>query len=185
MFKTIQSASLFAAMLLVLSACGANGADQRLVGLLKKGPAGIEQFNHWRRLNPAEEVNLVGADLRDVNLQSANLRLADLRNAKLQGAVFGLNYADEAKKAKECRDRFDALIKRSNSVSQEASLHMSRTTECDNGFGILANVRKKAADLSGADLQGAVLDGADFTGAKGCDEALNAPPDFEARCANP
>ena len=193
MNRTIRLALLFVAILLPLATSSAteSGPNLRLVSILKKGPVGVEQFNRWRRLNPIEEVNLRGADLRGANLRGADLRLADLSNAQLDGAVFGLNYADEHRKLKECvrcqamHDKFISLDKR---VLAECNKKYEKGIfgfKCGTGPGLALKLSRSAAHLHGANLAGADMDGADFSGAKGCDEVLNAPPDFLARCENP
>ena len=197
MKRMIRFVMLATALCLPLgpSSAGDDGPDLRLVKILKKGRVGIEQFNRWRLLNPIiDDVNLRGADLRGANLRGANLRLADLSNAKLEGAVFGLSFADEADemaKAEACRRGFrdsgqgDSGNDPLGAAMQRLENDMMATLACQNAFGVLAEVQASAADLAGANLEGADLDGADFTGAKGCEAVLNAPPDFEARCANP
>ena len=175
---------------LVIGAMSARASDpdDRLVKILKKGPVGIEQFNRWRRFNPIEEVNLRGADLRDVDLRGADLRLADLSYSQLRGAVFGVNFAEELARAEKCRKEFESRKSRERGLKAAMDnilKDVASLTECDNSFAILARVQRNAANLRGADLMNAELEGAKFAGAKGCDEVLNAPPDFESRCANP
>ena len=183
---------LAAAIFFALGAAQPNetGPDPRLVQLLRAGPIGIERFNMWRALNPIEEVNLRGADLRDVVLHGADLTLADLTNAQLQGAVFGISWADENEKARDCRRP------RQSQQNGDARNEFERSREdldeirrmlldCPQPLEIRMRINGAAVQLHGANLNGANLDGAVLTGAEGCDQALNGPPDLEQRCANP
>ena len=159
MRRTLRLATLLAAAFVPLGATSAdnNTPDQRLVSILKKGPVGIEQFNHWRRLNPIEEVNLRGADLRDAMLRGTDLRLADLRNADLRGAVFGLSLADELANAKRCHAGFKGREKHDGGIqsAMDNILHsIDSTFTCLSGPGVMARVEKSAANLRGANLGG-------------------------------
>ena len=190
MSREVNFCVLFFAVCLAFGAFSAHasGPDERLVTILKKGPVGIEQFNRWRQLNPINEVNLRGADLRGVDLRGADLRLADLSYSKLKGAVFGLSFNEELAKAEKCREEFKSKKNREgglNAAMENVLNNISSLTECDNSFKIMIRIGKNSANLRGANLMGAELEGAKFTGAKGCGEVLNAPPDFESRCANP
>lgn len=67
----------------------------RLLECSKKGPEGIMEWNEWRKENPAEEIQLQGADLliednlHKFNLEEANLQGANLIGAELQEANLG------------------------------------------------------------------------------------------------
>lgn len=56
-------------------------ANKEQVARLK---AGVEEWNKWRKENPAEAI-----DLQEANLLRANLQEADLGEANLQGADLG------------------------------------------------------------------------------------------------
>ncbi|MBN1392658.1 MAG: pentapeptide repeat-containing protein [Sedimentisphaerales bacterium] len=109
------------------------------------------EWNFWRKNNPAEEVQLFyanmkefyleGANLERVNLMGANLQDAKLKDANLQGA-----YLCEAN-------------------MQEADLHMANLTGAVLSTANLQKARLEGACLRGADFDKAYLQGTIFKSA--------------------
>lgn len=64
-------------------------ANRIHLNILRKG---VETWNKWREEVPTENPNLIGANLRAVDLSGANLRRAFLNEADLDNAH--LDYAD-------------------------------------------------------------------------------------------
>ena len=110
-------------------------ADEEQLALLKRS---VEEWNQWRRDNPAIEPSLSDADLSDARLPHVNLVEADLRNASLICA--GLTHANLA-----C-----------------ASLSNAYLINANLGHASLSDVDFKGADLTCASLRGADLKGADL-----------------------
>ena len=151
-------------------------ANARQLSLLK---AGVEGWNTWRGLNPEEQVDLAGADLRGAdlgeadlrgaNLQGAHLIRADLRGADLYRADLSqtdLTFADLSR-----ADLRGASLLRANLRANfgKADLRGANLSRADLNSAILAGADLREAflittDLLGADLREADLRGANLTG---------------------
>jgi hypothetical protein len=108
-------------------------ANEEHLARLKQG---VEAWNQWRAEHWEIRPDLVGADLRLVDLIESNLTRADLRGATLTGAVL------------------------TRMVLTRANLHEVSLIKAD-----LRGAALRETDLTGADLTGATLTGADVTGA--------------------
>lgn len=62
-------------------------ADEKQLDILKQG---AKYWNHWRKCNPHEPVDLTGADLTGINFIRVNLSEADLTGANLTNVQLGL-----------------------------------------------------------------------------------------------
>jgi len=58
-------------------------ADEQQLEILKRGAS---HWNHWRKDNPQDKINLAGADLTGLDLSGADLSAANLSGAKLAKA---------------------------------------------------------------------------------------------------
>lgn len=120
-------------------------ANEEQLALLKQG---VEVWNAWREKNPDIEINLSGADLREIDLYIANLSGADLRQAQLEEAF--LSEADLSK----------AILIRANlrsSYFNDADFSQADLSQADFSRAKLRGAIFREADLWGANLYNADL----------------------------
>jgi uncharacterized protein YjbI with pentapeptide repeats len=138
-------------------------ADEKLVGLLRRGAAEWNAWRNRRHRRPIDlaEANLNGANLTGANLTGANLIEADLREANLTGANLhgaNLNEANLTGANLHGANLNEADLRKAN--LHEANLHRANL----NGANLIeADLRK--ANLYGANLHGADLRKANSNGA--------------------
>ncbi len=118
-------------------------ADEKLVALLRQG---VAEWNAWRGRN-REAIDLAEADLIGANLRLVNLSGADLYWAGLAGADLG---------------RSDL----GGSILTEADLSGAYLDGAFLGGADLTGAHLTGADLEMANLGGALLEGADLSRAK-------------------
>ena len=118
-------------------------ANPEHVEIVKQGAKAIEE---WRESNPKVRLDLVEADLRDLELRLANLMSVNLKRTDLEGAIL----AGSSLRSADLRGAILASAKLSNA---------------DLNHAILMDTNLAVADLDSADLRWANLSWADLTDA--------------------
>jgi uncharacterized protein YjbI with pentapeptide repeats len=114
---------------------------------------GLQQWDQWRKANPAVRPDLAGAVLSGVDLHGIDLSAADLRGACLCGA--------DLRKA-NLAGAFLAEADLSGTLLTDSILTSVFFTGAILGGADLGNADLREANLSGADLSGSRLSGAVF-----------------------
>jgi uncharacterized protein YjbI with pentapeptide repeats len=127
---------------------------------------GNDQWNEWRKGNPAVKPVLSHASLRGVNLNRANLSNADLSRADLSYA--SLNNADLSYADLTGADLIGATLSRAKLTFANLSrAQMNYYSDRDDGTSItdLRETDLSGANLNDADMRSAILYGANLTDA--------------------
>jgi len=148
-----------------------------LQSFINKGD--IRGWNSWREENPAEKIDLSGADLRDTDLRDINLSDANLENSDFAGVLLCAANVRNANlyKANLCRadirnaDFSGCNLKEGNIYKadfREASLKnvdLSRSRLWETKFNLadLQDANLANSKLSDAELIGSILKNCDFT----------------------
>jgi hypothetical protein len=140
---------------------------------------GVDEWNQWRRDNPAERPSLAGIDLSDRDLTGINLDELDLTDADFYGAnlsranlkmatLAGCDFADVTAASIDMykTDLHGAFL--TGADLSKAYLNEARLDGADLRAVNLSGAKLEGAslvgcDMSGSDLSGAILDGADLT----------------------
>jgi uncharacterized protein YjbI with pentapeptide repeats len=136
-------------------------ANAKLLALVRQGRGA---FRKWRRKHPKVILDLMDADLAEIDLRGANLRRADL---------IGINLTDADLSTATLSG---ADLTRSKLVGVKllrADLSKSLLSFADLKGADLTSANLRGADLSRTELMGAVLAGADLTGARLCNADLS------------
>jgi uncharacterized protein YjbI with pentapeptide repeats len=142
-------------------------ANPEHLAILKQG---VEAWNKWRSENPAVQLNLIGARLRDVRLANFNLSHTNLAGADLHGS--NLRQADLTRADLSKADLGEAFAEYAtfdHSSLPEASLikanmYSASLRRADLDSARLMNAILSGANLYSADLRNANLNATDFTG---------------------
>ena len=136
-------------------------ADQQHLYLLKQN---LEIWNEWRKNNPEIEVNLIEADLSEMDLSGANLANVDLSGAKLISAdLSDVNFSNAYLASANLS--FARLVKTNFSFTYlgGCDLSFANFDRANLSGAYLASAKLSFADLSGADLSFANLGGANLS----------------------
>jgi uncharacterized protein YjbI with pentapeptide repeats len=117
---------------------------------------GLTAWNHWRRENPKEQIELSGANLKSKDLTGIDFNGADLSHAILNGANFSWAKLNKA-------DLSSAKLRNSN--LSKANLSGADCSGTDLREVNLSGSDLSRADLTRAKLQEANLDGSDLNDA--------------------
>ena len=129
-------------------------ANPEHLAILKQG---VKAWNLWRKQNPHELPDLVGANLAEANLSDAELSHADLRHADLSSA----NLSNAELRCASLHDVDLRLANLGGAKLNEANLRGAKLTSAN-----LSNANINSASLSFADLSAANLGGANLCGAE-------------------
>ena len=120
-------------------------ANEQHVKIIKKGP---EDWNRWREENPAEAIDLSGADLRGVVLTKVNLKGANLKRARLQ-------FSNLAGALMEGANLEQARLQEVN--LQGAQLESANVKKCNFMESNLQNANFQNADIQGSQFNEDVM----------------------------
>ncbi len=121
----------------------------------------LKWWNRWRMEHPEILPDLLGAELRDVDLSYANLSRADLSHADLNGS--NLRHANLQK-----TDLSGTSLRNVNLSEADLSQAILRNADLTGAVlrdAVLRGTNLQGANFDDADLRGADLDGADLAGA--------------------
>ena len=136
-------------------------ANAKLLELVRQGRGA---FGKWRRKHPKVILDLMDADLAEIDLRGANLRRADL---------IGINFTKANLAAAVLSGADLTRSKLAGGKLQRADLNKSLFSFADLKGADLTGANLRGADLSRTELAGAVLVGADLEGARLCDADLS------------
>jgi uncharacterized protein YjbI with pentapeptide repeats len=136
---------------------------------------GVDRWNAWRSENPVQHVELVGADLRGLNLSGADLSWGDFTRADLRGVVL------------RNANLFNTKFTRAQLLGadlREANGYQSEYYRADLTGADLTNADLRGAKFHNADLRGAILRGADLFRVDFIGTHLAGADFSDARCAS-